>query len=79
MWSSNPMGASIANVAPHALWRGLSGRDLLGLFFGNLLPALLVALGRRLLQGLHDLFAFGFLLTTGLDRQEAETGDGVVR
>ena len=44
MWSSNPMGASIANVAPHALWRGLSGRDLLGLFFGNLLlPALLVA------------------------------------
>jgi hypothetical protein len=44
-------------------------RDLLGLSFGNLLlPALLVALGRRLLQGLHDLFAFGFLLTTGLDR-----------
>jgi hypothetical protein len=55
-------------------------RDLLGLSFGNLLlPALLVALGRRLLQGLHDLFAFGFLLTTGLGRQEAETGDGVVR
>jgi hypothetical protein len=55
-------------------------RDLPGLSFGNLLlPALLVALGRRLLQGLHDLFAFGFLLTTGLDRQEAETGDGVVR
>src|SRR5215208_7966133 len=68
MWSSNPMGASIANVAPHALWRGLSGRDLLGLFFGNLLiAALLVALGRRLLQGLHNLFAFGLLLTTGLD------------
>jgi hypothetical protein len=38
------MGASIANVAPLALWRGLSGGDLLGLFFGNLLlPALLVA------------------------------------
>jgi hypothetical protein len=55
-------------------------RDLLGLSFGNLLlPALLVALGRRLLQELHDLFAFGVLLTTGLDRQEAETGDGVVR
>ena len=63
------MGARMAYKAPHALWRGLSGRDLLGLFFGNLLlPALLVALGRRLLKGLHDLFVFGFFLATGLDR-----------
>jgi len=55
-------------------------RELLRLFFGNLLlPALIAAFGRQLLQGLHDLFAFGFLLTTGLDRQEAETGDGVAR
>jgi hypothetical protein len=74
------MGASMAYKAPRAHWCDCLGGDLLGLFFGNLLlPALLVALGRRLLQGLHDLFAFGFLLTTGLDRQEAETGDGVVR
>ena len=74
------MSASVAHQAPRALWLGLSGGDPLGFFFANLLlPAFLVALGRRLLQGLHDLLAFGFLLTTGLDRQEAETGDGVVR
>src|SRR5215210_4204283 len=30
MWSSNPMGASIANVAPLALWRRLSGGNFSG-------------------------------------------------
>src|SRR5215210_2902176 len=69
MWSPNPMGASMAHKAPRTRWCGLSGGDLLELFFGNLLlPALFVALGRRLLHGLNDLFAFGFLLATGLDR-----------
>src|SRR5215216_89654 len=44
MWSSNPMGASMAYKAPWARWCGCLGGDLLGLFFGNLLlPALLVA------------------------------------
>lgn len=38
------MGASMAYKAPRARWCALSGGDLLGLFFGNLLlPALLVA------------------------------------
>jgi hypothetical protein len=38
------MGASMAYKAPRARWCGLSGGDLLGLLFGNLLlPALLVA------------------------------------
>src|SRR4051812_43337358 len=68
MRSSNLMGASPANVAPHACRPALSGGDLLGLFFANpLLPALLVALGPRLLQGL-PLLAFGFLLAAGPDR-----------
>jgi hypothetical protein len=44
MWSSNPMGASMAYKAPRARWCGCLDGDLLGLFFGTLLlPALLVA------------------------------------
>jgi hypothetical protein len=44
MWSSNPMGASMAYNAPRTRWCGHLGGNLLGLFFENfLLPALLVA------------------------------------
>ena len=63
------MGASVAHQIPRAIWRDLLGGDLLWHFFGNpLFPALLATLGCRLLQGLYDLFEFGFFLTTGLER-----------
>src|SRR5918998_5258951 len=63
------MGASVAHEIPRAICRDLLGGDLLWDFFGNpLFPALLATLGCRLLQGPHYLFAFGFVLATGLDR-----------